>query len=642
MNARIPSRRPMVASRAAALTLAVLATLGCGRKKPPADAAASLVVVVGSVRIQRGGQTLVADKGFRLVIGDVISTGLDSRVEVSFGGENLLRLGPISSAVIQGDPGGTPSVELNQGAARAATRGLHLVIGTPFGRADIANGSEVEVSASSGFLVHLGSIDVTFADGKKLSIPTGGRFPKVAKAAGRPMADLVTKPLTFTLSAPSRQVQIKRAADAAWRASKPRETLGQGDAVRTRKAESTRLQLDERTSVLLGSNTDVVAKESGLTAEGCAAHLGLRVGSAKFVAVRDGGGAGRHEVELAGQRLWIAPGLEEADVEVSIDGEGQGRIVVQLGRAGLPGGETVEAGYAVALRRGVLVGAPAPLAETFVEVKAGRKAEVYCGGRVPPVRFTWEPGTAKAPFTIELARDNRYAKKLFREEVSRPSLVYGLLKPGTWYWRVRLADTWHTGVVRIERDQSLDCPKCKRINVIEDTGRDTTVYFQEKLPAITLRWSAVAGAAKYRLRLYDEDSLDKPRIDKTIAKPELALAAGRLPEGSYAWHMQALAADNRPRLRGAVNRLTIAYDNAISGLRIRTPRRGATTRDTTQWTKGEIALGAKLLINGNPAALDRKGRFSEKVAVRKGYSQIVYRVPGVGRDQYWVRDIVAK
>jgi hypothetical protein len=430
-------------------------------------------------------------------------------------------------------------------------------------------------------------------------------------------------------------VQIKRAADETWRASKPRETLGQDDAVRTRKAEHARLQLDERTSVLLGAHTDVVAKESGLTAEGTAAHLGLRAGSAKFVAVRDGGGAGRHEVEMAGQRLWIEPGLEEANVDVSTDGEGRGHIVVHLGRAGLPGGETIEAGYAVALRQGAPVGA-------FVEVKEGRQVEVYCGGRVPPVRFSWKPGTSKAPFTIELARDKHYAKKLFREEVNQPSLVYGLLKPGTSYWRVRLADTWHTGTVHIERDQSIDCPKCKRINVVEDTGRDTTVYFQETLPAITLRWSAVAGAAKYRLKLFDEDSLDKPRIDKSVAKPELALAAGRLPEGNYVWHMQALAADNSARLTGAVNRLTIAYDNAISGLRIRMPKRGATTQGTTQWTKGEIALGDKLVINGNPAALDRKGRFAEKVAVSKGFNQIVYQVPGAGRDQYWIRDIVAK
>jgi hypothetical protein len=106
--------------------------------------------------------------------------------------------------------------------------------------------------------------------------------------------------------------------------------------------------------------------------------------------------------------------------------------------------------------------------------------------------------------------------------------------------------------------------------------------------------------------------------------------------------MQALAADNRARLTGAVNRLTITYDNGISGLRIRMPRRGTTTRGATQWTKGEIALGAKLVINGNPAALDRKGRFAEQVAVSKGYNQIVYQVPGAGQDQYWIRDVVGK
>jgi hypothetical protein len=636
--------------RVAAIALAVVATSRCGDKKSPAAGTAALVTAGKGVTIQRGGQTITATKGVRLVVGDVILTGSDGAAEVSMSDGHVLQLGPSSSAAIQREAGaGSPMmVVLELGSVRTITGrdGLRLVVGTPFGRADVANGSEVEVSMSSGFSVLMGSIEVTFDNGKRLTIPAGGRFAAEKAPADpqprKPEPNLVIKPLKFSMIAGSRDVQIKRSTDENWRASKQRESLGQDDAVRTRKGDGTRLQLDARTSVLLRPRTDIVANESGLTEEGSAARLTLRSGSAKFLAVRDGKSAGRHEVEIAGQHIRIEPGPAAANVDVSTSREGQGQIVVNLGRAILPDGETIEAGNSVALKEGAPASAPVPLAATFVELKAGGKAEVYCGGRVPPVRFTWEPGDAKPPFAIELARDEQYSTNVFKEEVHQHSLVYGMLKPGTWFWRVQLAETWQRGTVRVGHDQSADCPKCKRLNVVEDTGHDTTLYFQETLPAITLHWNSVTNAAKYRVRLFSERSLDKPIIEEMVKTSELPLAAGRLSEGKYAWNMQAFDADNNAVLTGAVNRLTIAYDNAVSGLQIRVPARGATTRGPTAWTRGEIALGQRLVINGVPAALDGKGRFGEKVPVSKGFSQIVYHVTGAGgRDQYWVRDILA-
>lgn len=634
--------------RVAAIALIVLATARCHEKNPksldpapPVDKPPSLAAMEGGVTIERGGQTSAAAQGGNLIEGDIVSTGADGKANLGLRGGHVVQLGPSSSASIQREAGADSPlvVMLDKGSMRAVTapHGMHLVIGTPFGRVDIAAGSDVEMN-SRGVVVRLGAIQVMQADGRKLIIPAGEHY-SVDESAG---PTVVLKPLKFTLTASSKEVQVKRATDMDWRTSKSQETLGADDAVRTRKAEGTRLQLDARTAVLLRPDTDLIAKESGLTAEGSTANLVLGSGNATFLAIRDATGAGGHEVEVAGQHLRIEPGPDAANVEVSTDRAGQSQIIVNLGHARLLGGETIDPGNALTLKAGASEGPPTPLAAAFIEIKAGGKTAIYCGGRVPPVRFVWEPDEAKPPFTIEVARDDRYAKKLLREEVSRPNLVYALLKPGYWFWRVRLGNTWKTGSVLVARDQGVDCAQCKRLNVIEDTGDNTTVYFQELLPAITLHWKTVATAAKYRLKLYAERSIDRPLIDEIVTTQALPLAAGSLREGKYAWNVQALDAKDKVLFTGEINGLTITYDNAISGLRIRTPQSGAVVKGTVAWTRGEVGLGEKLLINGEQATLDAKGRFSEKVTLSKGLSSIVYHALGDGPvDRYWVRDVVS-
>jgi hypothetical protein len=652
------ARRPLVthsrqglALRTAVFAMVVVATSPCRDKKSPAANTASLVAAGRGVTIQRDGQSLAGINGLRLVVGDVLLTGSEGGADLGFEGGHALKLGSNSSAALERGPDGAESltIMLNQGSARAVAgrHGPLLIIGTPFGRAAIGSGSEVEVGSDGAFNVILGTIEVTFTDGKKLTIPAGGRYP-AAKAAAEPRASrsdvhMVIKPLHFSLVAKAKAAQIKRTGDKAWRPSQRRETLAPDDTVRTRRGASARLEIDTRATVLLHPDTEIVAKASGLTAEGSTAHLVLHSGRAKFLARREGNGAGRHEVEVGGGRVRIEPGADEANVDVSTNRDGRGQVVVHLGRAILPNGETVEAGNAVPIQKGAPDGASAPLATTFVDIRAGRRAEIWYSNRVPPVRFTWEPGTAEPPYAIELARDERFSSRVFKEAVHQPRFVYELLKPGLWFWRVQLAGTWQTGTVRVARDQNADCLKCRRLNVVEDTGRETTVYFQETLPAITLRWSPVAGATSYRVRLFAEHSLDRPRIDETVTTRELSLTASRLGEGTYAWSMQALGADKSALLTGAVNRLTIAYDNAVSGIRIRTPKPGAAIAGATARTSGEIALGERLAINGKPAAVDDKGRFSAKVTVRKGTHPIVYHLTGSGsRDRYWVRDVVGK
>lgn len=644
-----PGRRPATGRllRVAVVVAALGATARCADEPPPNEDVATVLESGGGATVRHGDEVAPASKGTKLVAGDRLSTGADGRVRLGFPGGNEVDLEPGSSAAIEHSqgPGARLGLKLDQGSARAVTvsRGARLVIGTPFGRVDVATASDVEVSAAS-LVVHVGSIEVTRPDGQKQVVLAGARFVIGGPAAGteETTPEVILAPLKFILTTASRQVQIRGPTDPDWRASGKREELKPDVRVRTRQADETRLQLDSRAAVVLRSNTEIATRESGKTAGGSAAHLELSSGSATFIAGRDADGAGGHEIEVAGRRLRIEPGPEAANVDVVTDGRGQTQVAVHLGRAALEGGEVVEAGYAVTLAAGQAAVSPVPLARTFIELAPGGSAVVYCGGRVPPVRFTWAAGEAKAPFAVELASDERFTRKVLREEVSKPGFVYDQLKLGSWYWRVRVGGAWQTGTLVIARERGVDCPRCKRVNIVEETGEETTVYYQEKVPAITMRWRAATGAVKYRVRIFAAGALDRPRFAEEVVDTTLALPAGRLTEAAYAWSVQALDSAGNVLASGPVNGLTLTYDNGVAGLLIRTPRSGVTTRETSIPSAGEVALGEKLVVNGAPVPLDGKGRFATKVGLVKGLNQIVYQLPGTGaRARYWVRDLTA-
>lgn len=115
-----------------------------------------------------------------------------------------------------------------------------------------------------------------------------------------------------------------------------------------------------------------------------------------------------------------------------------------------------------------------------------------------------------------------------------------------------------------------------------------------------------------------------------MTETKYSLAAGRLVEGKYFWIVRSLDASAKVLNAGRMNELSIAYDNAVQEIEIRAPRPGSTVSGKTLTTHGEVAIGSRLEINGNPANLDRKGRFQETIPVAEGSNHIVYRTVASG------------
>jgi hypothetical protein len=121
-----------------------------------------------------------------------------------------------------------------------------------------------------------------------------------------------------------------------------------------------------------------------------------------------------------------------------------------------------------------------------------------------------------------------------------------------------------------------------------------------------------------------------------VTSPRCDVDAGALGEGAYVWN--ALARDQQGRTVGGgrMNRLALAYDNAVDALTL-TQIDAAPTAGAVD-VAGVAPLGARLYINGKGAPLDDKGRFALRVT--DAPRLLVFRVLARdGSDSYWVKAV---
>ncbi len=352
-----------------------------------------------------------------------------------------------------------------------------------------------------------------------------------------------------------------------------------------------------------------------------------------------------HEIDVAGQSVRVEAGLQRADVAVQSGKGGTAELEVRLGRATLADGTVVEAGRKIALEAGATHGELQPLAQASIEMTAGSSASIYYGGGdLPPVAFSWKPESDTAAQRFELARDNTFQKLVLAEEVRGGRFVYDRLAGGRYYWRVQNKEGWLRGTYSVDKKEaSGDCPNCKRTNTIDDTGEQTVVYFQKRLPAIVLRWSEAKGAASYRLKVFADGALDTPMVDQEVNELKLAFESGRFSEGRYFWLVASTDATGKVLHQGRMNTLEIAYDNAVVDLAIRSPEANERVSGASAFVRGEVALGTRLQLNGAKIDIDRQGRFRERVNLNKGRNELIFRtVTGDGVERYYVHPIVRR
>ena len=159
------------------------------------------------------------------------------------------------------------------------------------------------------------------------------------------------------------------------------------------------------------------------------------------------------------------------------------------------------------------------------------------------------------------------------------------------------------------------------------------------MPPRRSRWrlAATPGASQYRIRIHREDDPRRPLFDRTVAGPRCPVEPGLLGEGRYQWSAQPLDAEGLPVGKARLNRLELAYDNALDALAIRLPLPDQRSGKTVE-VAGVAPLGARLFVNGTPAPLDDKGRFALKLG--DAPRVLVFRLlAGDGTESYWIRSL---
>jgi hypothetical protein len=398
------------------------------------------------------------------------------------------------------------------------------------------------------------------------------------------------------------RAEVRAKGSERWRPlRKGGEALAPGDGVRTPLGGTAVLALQGSSSVLsLGPNAELVleaAAQGGSTDE---ARVDLRQGGMGLKLAE--GRASR--VALPGLLL-EAGGLSGVEVRRTASGY---RVDALTGQVTL-----VRGGARQALRAGERAtvegesGAPRvePLATATVALGPGA-TEVFHSG-LPEVAFTWP---AEGEAMVEVAWDAGFTRPVLSGTVFRSFINVPAPPRGTFHWRARRKDGTEVAAGSATFGPERARGDLDRLrNVVPEGPEKTTIFYQDKPPAVTFTYGEEPKAARYRVTVYRVGALGTPVAERTVTETRAALEAGALGEGSYLWSVIPLASSGAQLRGGRMNKLEMVYDNSVPMLVISTPRQGSRAAERIRAT-GVAPVDSQLSINGRPVPLDGKHRFS--------------------------------
>jgi hypothetical protein len=262
--------------------------------------------------------------------------------------------------------------------------------------------------------------------------------------------------------------------------------------------------------------------------------------------------------------------------------------------------------------------------------------EVFHGG-VGRVALTWAEAPGPEGFEVVVASTASLAGPLLQGRVREPFVSVPAPASGMLHWQVTSAGR------EVARGSARFAPERqgrdlrRQRHQVPDGPETTSIYYQDKPPAVTFTWAPFPLAARYQLRVYAEGDVSAPLADRVAGEPTLALPEGVLGEGRYRWSVTPLDAAGAALQGGRLNRLELVYDNAVPQLVVRSPQEGAVVGALAP-VAGVAPLGALVFVNGRQLALDAQARFDAQVAPLPG-GLLVFRVLQGGAEVYTVRTV---
>lgn len=647
----------MTALRRALLALA-LATTACHdapqpppqTPQPPAQVAparpplAHVSALAGSVTVTaKGGAAAPAQMSQNLSAGDALETGAAAKVAVTFADGHVVELGENGRLVLgEEQSAGAVSLELQQGIILSRTPersggsgGIELDVLTPVGMtrlvSDDAKASEVALGVKKDkaeLEVKLGSITVLSRAGDKEQKSAAGAGDKVELSLGS---------VSLTRAAPARPAKVTATLD-----------VDGITIVRGAKGKPEKVTRGTR-EVGAGSQLQVVAGNASLAlghatarlAKGTRAHLGpagadgtpaLQLDSGEASFTIDGQGQALHVGELA-----IAGG---SDAQFAVSASGKSREVrVASGELTVERGDekvTVRSGERLAVApRAKLVAREEARAE--VTLPSGKHRTVYGISAVRQLAVSWPADACSSDCRIEVARDAGFNDLLVRGPVFHDHVNVAAQR-GSLFWRVYAGKNPQPvaeGSAALLEEHASSDKLSNPHNEVLDNGVKTVVYFQSKLPEITLSWAANPKAATYRVRVFAAGELQKALLDRTVDAPRVVLEPGQLGEGSFFWSQVPLDASGSELSGGRMNPLEITYDNSVPTLALLSPRPNQPVGRRAHLA-GIAPLGSRVTLAGQALPLDPKGRFTTDVGV-PSTGLLVFALDRAGASEIYLR-----
>ncbi len=169
-----------------------------------------------------------------------------------------------------------------------------------------------------------------------------------------------------------------------------------------------------------------------------------------------------------------------------------------------------------------------------------------------------------------------------------------------------------TGTARVQRK----APS----SILDADGRTYRIFYQNRLPAITMRWSRAPAADSYRLHI-DSERGGPRKID--LREPSHALRSGSLKEGTHKFRFEA---SGTPVRRSQTTTAIILFDNVAPKASVTAPKEGGFRAGARLQVRGMAARGWAVSIDRGKLSLDGTFRFSGEAVHTGKYRAIAIRL----------------
>ncbi len=578
-----------------------------------------------------------AELGAQFAIGDAVRSDAASKASIIFVDESQLQLQPSTTVRFLADETTDPSkrgqtLDIETGEALLIASGRDLMLRTHVGLAVLQANGRLRITRNgenADYRVELGEVrfrDASGAEtriraGENMEIGIGMAVMRRNAAAAKPDANAEPDANVEPDAPKGVLVNVGDAGITARDARGAWQELPQGE--HTLEA-GTGLRLPNNTSVKITRGKDrAVLRGVGEFVLGAGAMLfEIRSGEAQLDAADED-----VEVIVPGG-LIVAKAVDGGtDATVRISG-GQGVLKVDRGEAafkGLNGSESVASGDEWRW-------AAANVAPDDAQQEAGPDYFnlVARAGESFVVHAPEVPVAVAIDFRAKCGGDGFVELTSGKQRGRGTGRANLLMQSGSRAYAVRCADAKGgpgklvaRGAITVLRDAGTGkLPPSAPTSYVEADGRSYTIYYQNQLPDISVRWPNAPKADTYRLEV-DGTALD-------LDKPEHIIKSGSLRDGT---HSLAFHAQDR-KSRAAT--IEISFDNAAPKASLFVPADRSFSPGSSVNIEGVALRGWKVELDGGTIETDASDRFAGQVATSAERPDIAVRLshPRLGTHYY--------